>query len=245
MMADYLLFRLYGPLAAWGDIAVGERRPTFTHPGKSAIIGLLAAALGIRRHETDRLAALAEGYGLGIRQDSAGEFLRDYHTSQVPPQRHAVVHRTRRDELDAESLNTILSTRDYRQDALYTIALWPWSEEAPHTLLELQAALQQPSFTLYLGRKSCPPALQLSPRIMAAENLKVAFDQIPALDEFLESLKLPDTVTYYWEGLDCVAAGFSGEGAVMTEIRRDQPISRTRWQFMEREEYRLVQQREA
>jgi CRISPR system Cascade subunit CasD len=38
-MRDYLLFRLYGPLAAWGDIAVGEYRPSFAHPSKSAIIG--------------------------------------------------------------------------------------------------------------------------------------------------------------------------------------------------------------
>lgn len=244
MMTDYLLFRLYGPLAAWGDIAVGERRPTYSHPGKSAIIGLLAAALGIRRHESDRLAELAGGYGLGIRQDSAGEFLRDYHTTQVPPQRRGVVHRTRKDELDAESLNTILSTRDYRQDALYTIALWVSRHDVAFSLSELEAALKLPRFALYLGRKSCPPALQLSPRIVTADNLKRAFDQIPAIDECLEPLKLPETVTYYWEGMDCVTAGFTDEGAVMTEVRRDQPVSRTRWQFMEREEYRLVQQRE-
>ncbi len=243
-MTDYLLFQLYGPLAAWGDIAVGERRPSFTQPGKSAIIGLLAAALGIRRHESERLAELADGYGLGIRQDSAGEFLRDYHTTQVPPQRRGVVHRTRRDELDTESLNTILSTRDYRQDALYSIALWPMSEEAPHSLQELRAALQRPRYTLYLGRKSCPLALPLNPCIVKAGNLKAAFDQKPASNVFLEPLSLPDTVTYYWEGMDSAAAGFPSTEVVMTEVRRDQPISRTRWQFMEREEYRLVQKRE-
>jgi hypothetical protein len=26
-MAEYLIFRLYGPLAAWGTMAVGEIRP--------------------------------------------------------------------------------------------------------------------------------------------------------------------------------------------------------------------------
>ena len=244
MMCDYLLFHLYGPLAAWGDIAVGERRPTFTHPGKSAIIGLLAAALGIRRHESDRLAALTGGYGLGIRQDSAGEFLRDYHTTQVPPQRRGVVHRTRRDELNAESLNTILSARDYRQDALYTVALWSLSGESPYSLSKLQAALLRPRFTLYLGRKSCPLALPLRPCVVRARNLKAAFDQVPAHSVFLESLKLSATTSYYWEEMDCSAAGFSTTGAVMTEVRRDQPLSRTRWQFMERVEYRLVQQRE-
>ena len=42
---DYLLFRLYGPMASWGEIAVGETRHSAAYPGKSAIIGLLAAAM--------------------------------------------------------------------------------------------------------------------------------------------------------------------------------------------------------
>jgi CRISPR system Cascade subunit CasD len=50
-MMEYLLFRLYGPLASWGEIAVGESRHTATYPGKSALLGLLAAALGIRRDD--------------------------------------------------------------------------------------------------------------------------------------------------------------------------------------------------
>jgi CRISPR-associated Cas5-like protein len=37
---DYLLFRLYGPMASWGEIAVGEIRHTASYPGKSAIIVL-------------------------------------------------------------------------------------------------------------------------------------------------------------------------------------------------------------
>jgi len=243
-MARYLLFRLYGPLVAWGDIAVGKRRPSFTHPGKSAVIGLLAAALGIRRDETGRQVELAEGYGLGVRQDAAGEFLRDYHTTQVPPQRRGVVHRTRHDELSADALNTILSTRDYRQDAVCTVALWPMVEDAPYSLEALAAALQRPRFTLYLGRKSCPPALPLGPRLVEADNLKSAFDQVPPVDDLLSGLSLPPQVTYYWEGTDRQTAGFSTAGTAMTEVRRDQPLSRARWQFTEREELSLVQQRE-
>ena len=50
-MADFLVFQLYGALASWGDIAVGEYRPSQGHPSKSAITGLLAAALGIERED--------------------------------------------------------------------------------------------------------------------------------------------------------------------------------------------------
>ena len=48
-MADFLVFQLYGALASWGDIAVGEYRPSQGQPSKSAVTGLLAAALGIAR----------------------------------------------------------------------------------------------------------------------------------------------------------------------------------------------------
>ena len=52
MIRDYLVFRLYGPMCSWGDIAVGEVRPSTVHPSKSAILGLIAAALGVKRPDT-------------------------------------------------------------------------------------------------------------------------------------------------------------------------------------------------
>ena len=98
-MREFLVFRLYGPLAAWGDIAVGEQRPTTPHPSKSAILGLVAAALGIRRDEEERQQALAEGYGYAVRVDASGVLLRDYHTTQIPDSTSRLKHLlTRRDE---------------------------------------------------------------------------------------------------------------------------------------------------
>ena len=32
---NYLVFRLYGPMASWGEIAVGENRHSARYPGKS------------------------------------------------------------------------------------------------------------------------------------------------------------------------------------------------------------------
>ena len=48
---EYLVFRLYGPMASWGQAAVGGDRPTAMAPGKAAIIGLLGAALGVERDD--------------------------------------------------------------------------------------------------------------------------------------------------------------------------------------------------
>jgi len=101
LFMDFL--QLYGPFSAWGDIAVGGERPTATHPGRSAILGMLAAAAGIRRDEEAKHIALERGYGMSVRMESAGSFLKDYHTTQVPPQvamkKHPGV--TRRDEMMA------------------------------------------------------------------------------------------------------------------------------------------------
>ena len=132
-MRAYLVFQLYGPLASWGDIAVGETRPSTPIPSKSAIVGLLAAALGIRRPDTvadpveqraldEKHAQLAEGYGLGVRVDAIGRPLSDYHTAEVPKgegyftRRDEVIEINRQKRSGTKFGGTILSRREYRQD---------------------------------------------------------------------------------------------------------------------------------
>ena len=62
---DYLLLTIRAPLQSWGThAAVGELRPTADHPGRSAIAGLLEAALGIRRDEPEALLALHQAVRL-------------------------------------------------------------------------------------------------------------------------------------------------------------------------------------
>ncbi|WP_089941178.1 type I-E CRISPR-associated protein Cas5/CasD [Candidatus Entotheonella palauensis] len=234
----FLMFRLYGPLAAWGSIAVGQERPSDAHPSKSALLGLLAAAMGIRRSDTEGQRRLAVAYGFAVRVDASGAFLRDYHTAQVPPERRHVRHRTRRDEVRAEALNTILSNRDYRCDALYTVALWVRDEaRRPFTLTALAEGLRQPQFTLYLGRKSCPLALPLQPSLVTSANLETAFREAHFCDdEDLQALERSKSGLLYWEadpaGLDAGALE-----PVQTITRRDQPVDRQRWQFSPRREH--------
>ncbi len=240
-MKGYLLFRLYGPMAAWGDIAVGEQRPSHGHPSKSAIIGLLAAALGIRRDEEEKHNKLNSEVNFATRVDVSGELLRDYHTTQTPPQIRNRVFYTRHDELAAEKLNTILSQRDYRTDACYTVALWLNTESASGSLQLFERALRQPKFVLYLGRKSCPPGLPLAPQIVQAETLKQAFENLPVREELLRCLPEQKQINYYWERVDFPASGFPSDALHWTESRRDNLLSRKRWQFTDREEHYLAQ----
>lgn len=172
-----LLFRLYGPLASWGEIAVGESRHSAVYPGKSALLGLMAAALGIRRDEEQRQAALATGYRFAVKVISAGHPLRDYHTAQAPDSVGKFVYRTRRDELviGKERLGTILSSREYRCDAFSLVAVVA-EDNAPYALEEIREALLKPRFHLYLGRKSCPVAAPLNPLVRDASGFGDALD---------------------------------------------------------------------
>lgn len=239
----FLLFRLYAPLAAWGTTAVGQERPSDAHPGKSAVCGLLAAALGIRRDEEDRLAALHAGYGFAVRVDVPGVALRDYHTAQVPSRvdLKGRPRSSRRDELAVarHKLNTVLSAREYRCDALYTALLWA-RPTAPVSLDELCAALWRPMLPLYLGRKSCAPGLPLEAQCVDAESLLQALDQtkfraMPDLPLALE--RGPVASSLHWEDDPLVEAGVPVQ---MTVRRRDVLGSRRRWQFVERDELRAT-----
>jgi CRISPR system Cascade subunit CasD len=237
-MSDYILFRLYGPMSSWGDIAVGEFRPSFAYPSKSAVLGLVAAALGIRRDEETVHQAMASSYGFAVRVEAAGSPIRDYHTAQVPPAGSGPRKKTfatRKDELAVpiEDLGTILSSRDYRCDSLYTACLWIVGDSSPYSLAQLEAALAKPAFTLYLGRKSCPLALPLQPQVVQASNLREAFHSARFEDTiFLNSLPGSETVNVYWEGAET-----NGYTAVHTIERRDSPLSRRRWQFAVRSEH--------
>lgn len=238
---DCLLFQLYGPMAAWGDIAVGERRRSWRHPTRSAVFGLVAAALGIRREEGERLRALDRGYGFACRTAGTAELLVDYHTIQVTPQTVFKKRppKTRKDALERAPtrVETILSQREYVTGAYAVVCLWP-GEVPPYTLEALASALRTPHFPLYLGRKACPPALPLAPHIVTG-----AVDPIEALRSthfdalnrafglcFAASSKRRRAARpqVYWEG------HFSGRTPQLTRTRRDVAVDRKTWLFEDR-----------
>ena len=63
-----LLLRLAAPLQSWGSDSKFETRKTDREPTKSGVVGLLAAALGLRRDDTEGLARL-NGLRFAVRAD--------------------------------------------------------------------------------------------------------------------------------------------------------------------------------
>ena len=234
-MPDFLLFQLYAPLVSWGDIAVGEQRPSYDYPSKSAVLGIVAAALGIPRSEETMHGRLAEAYGFAVAVLAAGKILSDYHTAQVPRQKKGKVYWTRKAEVDAlgDKGNTILSYRQYRTDAYYKVALWQRVSNAPFDLVALKRALHTPRFSLYLGRKACPPSLPLRACILQDLSLREAFTRYEG-DSKLAQI-LTGSVKYYWDiELTEEQAGMK---TTMRKTCRDNIASRKRWQFMPRSHY--------
>ena len=251
----FLGFRLYAPLAAFGDVAVGERRPSLTAPTRSMILGLVGACLGIRREDADGQAELERVLGVATRTDAPGTLLVDYHTAQAPdgPRRAAFLKRygvpiaTRRDEVSAtfdrdgarHPLDTQLSQRQYRTDAVFAVCLWMRGDRSPWTAEMLVDRLRQPMFLLFAGRKAAALGLPFEPTLVEATNPVEALRALCfSLDPLVESLTRPtkDRV-YRWEG------DWPGLRCDRTEVRRDRALSRARWQFLNRDEHVLTETR--
>lgn len=242
----FLVFQLQAPLAAWGDTAIGEYRGSQNWPGESALVGLLGAALGIRREDDAAHVSMTRGYVFAVGVLSQGALLRDYHTAQVPG-RAALKkrpHATRRDELAVpkDELNTILSTRDYRQNVGYLIAVQPLAD-APHDLPALAVALSRPRFVLYLGRKSCPLAAPLHPQVIEGESALTAFE---TYREQLASRVAAHTDRWGRPLLESPArlerlvwgnGLMAGIPADLSAPRKDRIIRRGGWQFGDRTEH--------
>ncbi|MFF0721834.1 type I-E CRISPR-associated protein Cas5/CasD [Micromonospora sp. NPDC049903] len=152
-----LVLRLAGPLQSWGGRGEFNRRDTLDEPTKSGILGLLAAAQGLRRQDPiENLLTLA----LGVRTDQPGSLLRDYHTVSDPlgrPLLSASVNAKGRQKLTSPPKYTHVTQRFYLQDAVFVAAIGG----PPDLLRTLADALRRPAFPLALGRRSCPPALPL------------------------------------------------------------------------------------
>ena len=229
----FILFTLYAPMGSFGEIAVGERRMSWARPGRSAVLGLVAAAQGLERTNETAHHNLEAGLHYAVRADALGRPFIDYHTAQTPKARRRRVFATRREELEPDDLNTVLSSREWRSDAFFTVALWP-RRGAAIDLDEIAAALRHPRFTLYVGRKSAPLGLPLNPEIIEADAFPAAFGARRPNEEersVLQSIHVEGAAS----GMIAFDHGAPGAPSdVRVERRRDAVLSRTRWQFADR-----------
>ena len=158
-----LLLRLAAPLQAWGTDSKFEVRRTNREPSKSGVIGLLAAALGLRRDaDLTELSALR----FGVRVDRNGEVIKDFHMAKADK-------------------TSYLTYRYYLSDAVFLVGL---ESEDRNFLEKIERALRNPCFPLFLGRRSCPPTLPLVLGIRE-EALEIALREEENQNKDLKSIQ--------------------------------------------------------
>jgi CRISPR system Cascade subunit CasD len=136
-----LLFRLDGPMQSWGYRSRFDYRDTSLEPTRSGVIGLICAAMGIERSED---ISKFDKIRMGVCVEKEGRPERDYHTALN------VI------KAGGSGVEAVVSYRDYLADAKFTIGL---QSEDKNLLDMIAAALRNPVWVLFLGRKAFPLAV--------------------------------------------------------------------------------------
>ncbi|MBT9676476.1 type I-E CRISPR-associated protein Cas5/CasD [Levilactobacillus brevis] len=139
-----LTIKLTAPLQSYGNAATFERRTTNTYPSKSAVIGMIAAALGYQRTDS-RIVTLNE-LRFAVRIDQVGRHLTDFQTVEWEKDVRKVTY------------------RDYLQDAVFVAAI---GSENDQLIDNIEWALRHPRFQLFLGRRANVPAGVLQLQVFA------------------------------------------------------------------------------
>ncbi len=160
MNANTLFLRLEGPLQAWGNQeSKFVVRRTSEAPTKSGVIGMLCAALGVSRREApDTWLPRLNSLRVGVRIDRPGVRWWDYHTVGARygnPTAEGKIKKTAK----TGRIETLVTRREYLCDASFLVSL----QGDSGLIDQLADALRNPKWTLYLGRKCCPPSRPLLP----------------------------------------------------------------------------------
>jgi len=147
MSVNTLFLRLEGPLQSWGtEQSKFVIRRTSEAPTKSGIIGMCCAALGISRQEAANgwLQKLSE-LRIAVRIDVPGVRWWDYHTVGA-----GMMMRTSENRSKTKP-GPLVTRREYLCDASFLVIL-----QGEHSLVaELEIAVNNPRWPIYLGRKCC------------------------------------------------------------------------------------------
>lgn len=143
--SSLLVLRLEGALQSWGESSKWDDRDSAAMPSKSGIVGLLACALGLER-DSDEISALSDAITVSVRADRPGTKTVDFQTVTGDPLWTA--------DGTKRSNGTFISHRTYLQDASFLVVI----STSPQWHERLVEALQNPKWSVYLGRKCCVPS---------------------------------------------------------------------------------------
>lgn len=185
---------LDGPMQSWGSSSRFTRRETEAFPTKSALIGLLAAAAGIDKHAPDEAEKLAPFSALRLTvyrlPRAAGRLvgrLSDFHTVGGGYDKNASAFDKMsipRKASGGPSANAVITHRTYLNEARFIAAF----EGDAETIMAAVRHLKDPLWGVWFGRKTCLPAMPLSP-VEELDSMSAARALLGLLREWEESTR--------------------------------------------------------
>jgi CRISPR system Cascade subunit CasD len=218
-MANTLILRLESPIQSWGENSQWSERRTAPEPTKSGIVGLLACALGWA--DDIRIRALSQSIHVGVRCDMPGtpSPLVDYHTVGGGNNTPQLLTAEGKPKWSSGKPHVEQTWRYYLCDASFLVALQPKQISNARMVAELAEAVQDPVWSLFLGRKSCPPARPIYDGVGDYASLEEALENYPA--RFTEERQITLAEKYPRIVVECKPlAGIR---------RRNQLVSRAYW----------------
>lgn len=208
MATKVLRLWLEGPLQSWGDRSLFSQRETRAYPTKSGVTGLLFAAMGLKGAQEKRLAELAdlrmEVFALDREHQQPTVALEDFQMigngyDDSDPWEVLMIPKTSEGK-KAVNGGAKLTYRQYLQDASFVVLF-----EMPQAMAEqAEAALKNPVWDLYLGRKCCAPSQPIyfglfSSFEEAATDLSSKLQQPGEFTQFKVRSRLVDACQSDWD----------------------------------------------
>jgi len=181
--ANTIFLRLAGPMQSWGTSSRFQLRQTDLYPSKSGVMGMILCAMGTRRESSQEKLKQLTSLLMGVRVDRQGITDWDYHTAGAKIGIRSADGKIKKTATTGE-FETLLSRRQYLYDASFLVAL----QGSESIIEECVNVLENPSWPLFLGRKSCIPSEPVFAGIGCFDNLRVALSsvqwkpRIPAVD---------------------------------------------------------------
>jgi len=199
-----VFLRLEGPLQSWGVVSRFVVRDTADIPSKSGVLGLICAAMGVRRDASPARLAEFAALRMGVRVDRPGIKIIEYHTAGAGLGMMSAEGKIKKTATTGE-FETHVMRKEYLCDAAFRVAL----QGEPEAVAAAAAALQDPVWPPFLGRKSCPPSVPVYDSMGDFDDLVSALQSIPWRPRRSEVDSMP-----------CPIFGF-----VETSVQSGQPVA--------------------
>lgn len=144
-----IILRLEADLQSFGTRGKWYIRETDLEPSKSAVIGMIGNAMGLKKFDK-KLEDLDKALEMATRTDYQGTILYDYHT----------IEKGSRSAEGKFNENPMLTDRYYLQDSSFLVVIKSKNNDKK-LLEEIASALQNPKRAIYIGRKCCIPTRPL------------------------------------------------------------------------------------